>query len=75
MMSWTTARTQHSSLLSTQLTRRRIVSVASASSSPSSSPSETSKLEPPDVRKLANMAQLEVTDEEVSGFRRVKKRR
>ena len=64
-MSWTTTiQQQHSSPLSTiQRTRRRLVSVASSASSPP--PSETSKLEPPDVRKLAKMAQLEVTDEEV----------
>lgn len=67
MKSWaTTMKTQHSPLSILQLTRRRIVSVASSSSS--SSPSDAnSKLEPPDVRKLAKMAQLEVTDEEVSG--------
>ena len=63
-----TTKTQHPQFSILQLTRRRIVSVASSSAS-SSSPSEaSSKLEPPDVRKLAKMAQLEVTDEEVSGW-------
>ena len=67
---WATAQTrqQQSSLSTKQSTRRRISSVAVASGNGGSS-----NLEPPDVRQLAKMAQLEVTDEEVSNSA-VKKR-
>ena len=75
-MSWTTT-TMHSSPspLSILTRGQRTASIASASSSSPPAPSETSKLKPPDVRKLAKMAQLEVTDEEVRGGKRGEKQR
>jgi len=55
---------KHSSIL---LPRRRIGSSSSASAAAASANNDG--LEPPDVRKLAKMAQLEVTDEEVRWWR------
>lgn len=75
-MSWTTTTMHTSPSPLSILTRgQRTASIASASSSSPPAPSETSKLEPPDVRKLAKMAQLEVTDEEVRGGKRGEKQR